>query len=148
MPPVSDPRLAEMNARLIRLRAASVAAGGGLDLVVLDPADLGDLDALAATGDGPAIKVQAAVQEAQATIGAARRADPCLCSACRRPLRHGYSIVVAHAGLEGPCDLLTLVVCRRCGPTEPDVLRQIGTVLRQFWPGTRVAPTPAESPDA
>ena len=148
MPPVSDPRLAEMNARLIRLRAASVATGGGLDLIVLDPDDMGDLDALAATGDGPAVKVQAAVQEAKATIAGARRAAPCLCSACRRPLRHGYSIVVAHAGLEGAGDVLTLVVCRRCGPTEADVLRQIGTVLRQFWPGTRVAPMPAESPDA
>ena len=145
---MADPRLAEMNARLIRLRAASVATGGGLDLVVLDPADLGGLDALASTGDGPAIRVLGAVREAMSTIAGARRAAPCLCSACRRPLRHGYSIVVAHAGLEGRGDLLTLVVCRRCGPTEPDVLRQIGSVLRQFWPGTRVAPTPAESPDA
>ena len=145
---MADARLAEMNARLIRLRAASVLAGGGLDLVVLDPTDMVGLDALAATGDRPAVRVQAAVQEALATIAAARRADPCLCSACRRPLRHGYSIVVAHAGLEGAGDVLTLVVCRRCGPTETDVLRQIGTVLRQFWPGTRVAPTPAESHDA
>ena len=145
---MADARLAEMNARLIRLRAASVLAGGGLDLVVLDPTDMVGLDALATTGDRPAVRVQAAVQEALATIAAARRADPCLCSACRRPLRHGYSIVVAHAGLEGAGDVLTLVVCRRCGPTETDVLRQIGTVLRQFWPGTRVAPTPAESHDA
>ena len=145
---MSDPRLAEMNARLIRLRAASVATGGGLDLVVLDPTDMGGLDALAATGDGPAIKVQAAVQEAKDTIAGARRADPCLCSACRRPLRRAFTVVIAHAGLEGQGDLLTLVVCRRCGPTEPDVLRQIGTVLRQFWPGTRVAPTSADSPDA
>ena len=145
---MSDPRLAEMNARLIRLRAASVATGGGLDLVVLNPDDLVGLHALAATGDVPAIKVQAAVQEALATIAAARRADPCLCSACRRPLRRGYTVVIAHGGLEGQGDLLTLVICRRCGPTEPDVLRQIGTVLRQFWPGTQVAPTPAESPGA
>ena len=129
----------EMQAKLARLR---VASGGAMDLLIYDPGGLADLDELAASGDQPAVRVRAAVQEALDAVAAARWADPCLCSACRRPLGRAYSIVIAYADLAEPGDLLALVVCRRCGTTEADVLRQVQHALRRVWPKALVKAMP------
>ena len=113
-----------------------------MDLLIYDPGGLADLDELATSGDQPAVRVRAAVQEALDAVGTARRADPCLCSACRWPLRRAYSIVIAYADLAEPGDLMPLVVCRKCGTTEADVLRQVQHALRRVWPKALVKAVP------
>ena len=130
-----------MGERLARLL---IASGGSLDLVIYDPCapdGLAELDGLVRSGDPPAIRVRDAVGRVLDAVAAQPRYNPIICPACRRALRRAYSIVVAYSDLARPSDLLGVLICRACAPDAPAVLRQVGKVLRLFWPTTRTRAT-------
>lgn len=116
------------------------SSGGYLDMLIVDPSDMREIDTLALGGDAQALRVQKATADMLNVIRAAPRRAPTLCSACQRPLRKSYSVVIAYANLDVHSDVIVIALCVRCSPTSEAIQRQAAAALRKYWPDTRAVP--------
>ena len=113
-------------------------AGGMMELVVVRPTDAIDVMADALAGDGRAVCVLQAIEQAADAIRDAPRRLPMLCATCPRPLRGSrYSFGVALPDSDRPTHGLALAVCTRCATERGDIQAKATAALRRVFPDLR-----------
>ena len=127
-----------MNALAEGLARLQSEAGGMMELVIVRPTDAVDIMADALAGDGRAVSLLQAMEQAAGAIRNAPRRLPMLCAACPRPLRHGrYAFGVALPARDNPTHGLTLAVCTRCATARGDIEAKATAALRRVFPDLR-----------
>lgn len=117
----------------------AVEGGGALVFDAIRSHDIPLLIAEALAGCQEARTLLQAVEHTLRKLQHAPQRRPMLCLSCPKPVRDGdkYSVVVLRGAAEDACQAVTMVVCRRCGPT-PGAIKAAATVgVRRFFPDAR-----------
>ncbi len=113
-------------------------ASGLLMVQVVQQSDLPSLilDMLAGIAD--AAQLLRMANDAVASIRAAPRRKPTLCSTCPRALLGTrFSIILARPACDDPTQALALAICPKCGPDYDAIQAKATVALSRIWPNLR-----------
>lgn len=116
-----------------RLQAGYDAAGGVVDMFIIERADRIHLLCLALDGEPTAVRLIESVQAEDTRVLKAPKASPARCAECGRKLLHRVRSVVVATPLGGD-DAITAGACDRCGRTRDAAFLVAERLLRQLWP--------------
>lgn len=118
----------------------TVEAQGALETLVVLPHEVPSLTAQAMFGGPEAQAILRCVVHTLSKIATAPRCERMLCGVCPRPVKAGkFAIAICkpmHADFDG-AQVLTFVICSRCGRGRPAVHEAANVALRRIWPHSR-----------
>ncbi len=116
------------------------AAGGLLDINIIDAADGREMLAAAALGNFEAAMLMRAVYQAASRINHAPRRSPVLCICCPRSIKRltpRLVFGVAFPAIAKPSNAIGFAFCERCSEDRNTLAIKAAEGLRQIWPDLR-----------
>ena len=123
-------------------RAVGQVATEGGGMIAFDAVRACDLPMLLGETLGGSQEARMPLQAVEHALNKIKEAPPrrpMLCASCPRPVRDGdkSAVVVLRGAAADACQAITMVVCRRCGPTPGAIKAAAAVGIRRFFPDAR-----------